>query len=404
MFTRTKFQEGCLTKEKRQRQPDVWVYRWRELAQDGSVKRRKVIVGTVDQYRTESLAKKALAALNLNVNQHQSEGAHPALMTMGQLITHYKVEELSETRPSKALSTVDVYTDFLDLYILPKWANVRAASIKPNEVEVWLRSLKFANGTKAKIRNIMSAVFQHGLRFQLVTANPIRGLVRQGAKRRKDPDVLTAQEMKAILEKLIPSHRAMILVASTVGLRVSELRGLQWQDVDSESGLLNLRRGVVNRHISEMKNAGSRKPVPLHPLVVETLDSLKVSSAYNKPSDWIFASRKKEGKVPVWPSSLMADHIQPAARAANVAKHVSFHVFRHSLGTLLKANGEDVKTVQESLRHANSRTTLDLYTQAIPTAVRSAHSKIVEQIAADGDFQPIGPRLDPCSIEMTVSC
>lgn len=58
MFTRNKFQEGSLSREKGQRQADVWAYRWSEVAQDGSVKRRKVIVGTVDQYRTESQAKR----------------------------------------------------------------------------------------------------------------------------------------------------------------------------------------------------------------------------------------------------------------------------------------------------------------------------------------------------------
>jgi integrase len=185
MFTRTRFQQGSLTREKRQRQSDVWAYRWREVDQDGSVKRRKVIVGTVEQYRTESLAKKALADLNLDVNQHQSEGIHPALMTMGQLITHYKAEELGEHRHSKTQGTVDVYTEYLKYWITPRWQQIRVSAVKPTEVEAWLYSLDLANGTKAKIRNIMSAVFQHGLRHQFLTVNPIRGLVRQSAKRER---------------------------------------------------------------------------------------------------------------------------------------------------------------------------------------------------------------------------
>jgi integrase len=50
---------------------------------------------------------------------------------------------------------------------------------------------------------------------------------------------------------------------------------------------------------------------------------------------------------------------------------------RHTFGTLLKANGEDVKTVQELLRHANSRITLDVYTQAVGSNKRAAQSKVV---------------------------
>ncbi|QNI33431.1 tyrosine-type recombinase/integrase [Alloacidobacterium dinghuense] len=54
--------------------------------------------------------------------------------------------------------------------------------------------------------------------------------------------------------------------------------------------------------------------------------------------------------------------------------------FRHSFGTLLNANGEDVKTVQELLRHANSRITLDVYTQALSTNKRAAQSKVVKMM------------------------
>jgi integrase len=407
MFTRTRFQAGSLVKEKRQRQADVWVYRWREQGQDGSVKRRKVILGTVEQYRTESQAKKALAALSLNVNKEPEGGSHPALMTMGQLIDHYKAKELGEDRLSKAQSTVDVYKEFLTYWIAPRWERVRASAVTPTEVEEWLHSLTLADGTKAKIRNIMSAVFQHGLRHQLIATNPIRGLVRQSAKRRKEPDILTADEMRSIMQRLSPLHRTMVFLAGATGLRFSELRGLQWQDVDFASGTLNLRRGVVKNNVTDLKTAASRKPVPLHMALVEALLSLRAESAYQQSSDWVFASVKAKGKVPVWPSSLMADHILPAVKAAKIEKHVSWHVFRHSYASLLKANGEDVKVVQESLRHATFQITMDTYTQAVPQAVRSAHSRVVEQLTAGesiADFVPIGPTLDPCSTGVPVSC
>ena len=54
--------------------------------------------------------------------------------------------------------------------------------------------------------------------------------------------------------------------------------------------------------------------------------------------------------------------------------------FRHSFGTLLKANGENVTTVQELLRHANSRITLDVYTQAVNSQKRAAQSKVVSMM------------------------
>jgi integrase len=56
---------------------------------------------------------------------------------------------------------------------------------------------------------------------------------------------------------------------------------------------------------------------------------------------------------------------------------------REGYATLLKANGEDVKVVQESLRHANSRIALDIYTQAPTPAKRQAQSKVVQMIRPD---------------------
>jgi integrase len=410
MFRRTRFQNGSLTKEQRQKQAGVWVYRWREMNQDGKPKRRKVIVGTVDEYRTESHAKKALAILNLNINQKQSDGSHPALMTMGQLIDHYKAKELGEDRHSKTRATVDVYHEYLKYWVGPQWKSFRVSAVKPTEVEAWLHSLVLADGTKAKIRNIMSAVFQHGLRHQFISSNPIRGLVRQSAKRQREPDVLAAKEIQDIIKLLSPFHRTMVFVAAATGLRFSELRGLQWGDVDFTAGALNLRRGVVKNHVTEMKNKASRKPVPLHPSLVESLLTLRATTAYNQPSDWVFASVKSKGKVPVWPSSLMSDHILPAVKAAKIEKHVSWHVFRGSYATLLKANGEDVKVVQESLRHSTFQVTMDSYTQAVPEAVRSAHTRVVEQLATLINTEEctvgpiIGPELDPGSAELALNC
>ncbi len=53
---------------------------------------------------------------------------------------------------------------------------------------------------------------------------------------------------------------------------------------------------------------------------------------------------------------------------------------RHSLATILKSHGEDVKTVQELLRHANSSVTMNLYAQAVTDIKRSAQSKVARLV------------------------
>ena len=59
---------------------------------------------------------------------------------------------------------------------------------------------------------------------------------------------------------------------------------------------------------------------------------------------------------------------EPAAKKAGIAKWVGFHTFRHIYSALLKANNEDVKVVQELMRHANITTTMNIYTKALTPA------------------------------------
>jgi integrase len=56
--------------------------------------------------------------------------------------------------------------------------------------------------------------------------------------------------------------------------------------------------------------------------------------------------------APYWPENLLKRGIRPAAKGAKIMKHISWHTFRMTFFTLLKTNGEDIKTVQELLRHA----------------------------------------------------
>ncbi len=83
-----------------------------------------------------------------------------------------------------------------------------------------------------------------------------------------------------------------------------------------------------------------------------------------------------KGKQPYSPDSLLKRQIRPAVKRAKILKHVGWHTFRRTFSTLLKANGEDIKTVQELLRHATIKMTLEVYAQAVTPAKRQAQSKV----------------------------
>lgn len=80
----------------------------------------------------------------------------------------------------------------------------------------------------------------------------------------------------------------------------------------------------------------------------------------------------------------MQYHIQPAAQRIGIMKRIGWHTFRRTYTTLLHANSEDVKVVQELLRHGSARITMDVYAQAMTAAKRLAQGKVVAMLR-DGE-------------------
>ena len=102
----------------------------------------------------------------------------------------------------------------------------------------------------------------------------------------------------------------------------------------------------------------------------------------------MFASPHSEGKQPYWPGTLYRAHLAPAAAAAGIPGKIGWHTFRHTFATLLKANGEDVKTVQELLRHANIAVTMNVYAQGVTELKRQAHRRIVRMVIGGNVQEP----------------
>jgi integrase len=379
MSRRTRYQQGSVQREKRLSGSDVWIYRWYETGTDGTSKYRKAIVGTVATLANETSALKAAQALRIDANQ-QAPHAESGPRSVAELIAHYRLKELAgESKGRKAFSTRAAYECYLNRWILPRWGDLKIDQVKSVAVEEWLDSIKRAKGTRAKIRNIMSAIFHHAMRYEWVDRNPIK-LVRQSAKREKVPEVLELFELQLLLSKLFVRERTLALLDAATGLRVSELLALRWSDVDFENLELNVTRSIWHQVVGNCKTEASAKPVPMDSYMAEDLLRWRRQSDYASDDDFVFASETMKGKQPYWPDNLMKRHIRPVARANGINKNIGWHTFRHSFGTLLKANGEDVKTVQELLRHANSRITLDVYTQALSTNKRAAQSKVVKMM------------------------
>lgn len=367
----TRYQEGHITRVSRTKGPEVWVYRWRD--EDRKHRARKI--GTVDDYRSLADARRANDNFRLELNAVRERVGKT---TVADSWGHFQQHELRDPDVDRSPSTIHCYLDYFKNHIIPQWGQQPLEDVKPVAVEKWLRGLDLAPGTKAKIRNLMSSLFSHCIRHEIYRGeNPIKA-VRQSAKRLREPDVLTLEEMIAILDHIAtPVVAVMVMTAAASALRRSELRGLKWGDLDFKRQWFNLRRGVVRKDETKMKTEASRRGIPMLPELAEVLQQWRRETPYPRDTDWVFASPSTSGERPYWFESVLQDHLRPAVMKAGITeKLVSWHTFRHSLGSLLGRNGENIKVVQEILRHANSRITQDVYQHADREDKRSALSHV----------------------------
>ena len=373
---RTRYQDGSLRLREDSGQK-TWEYRWYEIQIDGSRRRRGVNLGSIKDYPTEAAAMKAASALRANINM-ETPRAQLQAISFETLVEHYRLKEMSEDA-GKTFATCETYEGYLRKWILPRWKSYRLRDVKSVAVEEWLKSLPLMNGSRAKIRNMMHTIFNHAMRWEWHDQNPI-SRVRQSAKRSRIPVVLSVVQIQALLTHLREPVRTMALVDVSTGLRIGELLALQWQDIDFENFEISVTRSISLQHIGECKTEASRKPVPMDAELAEALWSWRQNSGYPNLEDWVFASPAKDGKQPYWPGTLYRAHLEPAAKAAGIPGKIGWHTFRHTFATLHKANGEDIKTVQELLRHANISVTMNVYAQGVTELKRKAQHRIVRMV------------------------
>ena len=368
-------QDGSVTVERRKRGPDVWCFRWREAGADGRRIHRRIVLGTAEELKNIASARKIVTGLRSEININDIRIRRESI-TLADLSRRFQQRELADRNPRIAYSTKKAYAGYLEKWIEPRWGEYSLLEIRAVEVESWLKSLNRAPGTRCKIRNVMSLLFNHGRRHDLCDRNPIEW-VRQSAKRRTAPDILTTNEVQGLLANLRFRERTLVLLAVTTGLRRSELFALKWKDVDFQGKQICVTRSIVQNVIGVCKTESSQKPVPAHDDLMKALREWRGQTPYKSSESWVFASPANQGRRPYLAQQIMQRHILPIARKLGIAKRIGWHTFRHTYSTLLRSTGAELKIMQELLRHSTIRVTLDTYTQAVTTEKRNAQEAVV---------------------------
>jgi integrase len=371
-------QNGSVVQRSRKMHSDIWQFRWREKTADGRKIYRRRQIGTIDQIPDIEAARKMASFLVSDFNS-RLEKSKSGSMTIAQLCNHFEQSELCAANTWRSYSTKNIYKVYLKRWIIPRWSERLLGDIRTIEVESWLRSLPIARSTCAKIRNVMSVLFNHACRYEFFDGNPIR-LVRQSAKRRSPPAILTAAEIRTLLEGLKIRERTLVIIAASTGIRQSELFALKWSDINLSAGTMNVARSIVHGFVGPCKTESSQKPVPIHPLVCEALVKWKEQSAYRQPEDWVFASRHTHGKQPYWGQAILHKYLRPAARELGIETRFGWHTFRHTYSTLLRSVGTEFKVMKELPGQSTRRSPLDAYTQAITPAKQNAQAAVMSLV------------------------
>jgi integrase len=392
-----RFQRGSLRIENRKKGP-TWVLRYYVTRQsDGRRVEHKVAIGLVHDFPTQSAAWTRVEKQHLNSQINQPDLR--TRVTFADLAQHYMKHELGEQVEAvdpKSHTTIAGYKRILKNRCLDRWGKRNALSVEPLEVELWLKALKRDEGlenlTLDKIRRVMSLVYKHGQRYGLIPrtqeANPMR-FVRCKTTSGYEAMILTPQQAFAGLRKLKEPERTLTLLASATGLRISECLGLQWQDVSFDSSQIHVRRTWTCGAVGVPKSKASQAPVPLHPLLAESMQEWKNTTPYSQATDWVFPSIRRKGSQPRTANMLVEDHLKPAAVAAGVltendTRRFGFHNLRHSLASFLVRSKTDPKTVQALLRHSDVKTTLQLYAHSVSEDRLEAQGQVLDAILQSG--------------------
>jgi integrase len=277
------------------------------------------------------------------------------------------------------IDTRRAYEVWLSNYILPRWGRCLLSDVQARPVELWLASLSLAPKSKAHIRGVLSALWDYAMwRGDVATQRNPMELVRvKGAtKRARQPRSLSVEEFRSFAAKLDEPFRTIALLCVCLGLRISECLALRWSDVDWLNGSLQVERAIVCQNVDDVKTTESRKQMTIDGSLLERLKVWKQTTQFSGANDWIFASPVQLGRLP-WSYDQMWRVYQKAAKAANLGR-LGTHTLRHTFRTWLDSVGTPVGVQQRLMRHADIRTTMNVYGDAVTQDMAEAHGKVVD--------------------------
>ena len=303
-----------------------------------------------------------------------------------------------------APSTYKRYCRILETRLLPYFGHFYINKIRPTDImkfydllekDTQLVRKKGNNGSKTKKplsgktilehHRLLRAMLHKAVYWQLIVTNPAERVQPPKArkpKRRSYDD----EQTKILLEnlELLPNedtkYKVAIILTVFTGVRLGELMGLEWQDVDFKNGIISINRS--SQYLSDMgvftkvpKTESSIREIAIPEFIISLLEEYNLwyeeqKSIYGElwtNSDRLFV--QADGK-PMHPSTISKWFVKYVGQIGLPV--INFHGLRHTNASLLVAQNIDIAVISARLGHAQISTTLDFYVHPLLSHNRKA--------------------------------
>lgn len=378
---RARYQQGTIRKIPRAN-GFAWEVRFSDTV--NGKQHQKSLYFQSDEYPTKTSVRKSIQQQVALANSDNDR--HKIGVTFGTIAALYRSEHLPTLRKSTRQKNAYLLRD----YIEPKWAAVPLQSVTPLKVVGWLTDIKglrkgltddfkpLAATTRAGVRSVMHQCFElaalHGY-LPATDRNPMSLVKVKGTSRReREKIILLPEQFNRLVTALPAPLNVMVLLLGCLGLRISELLGLHWGDIDWDRLTIMIQRSFTHEELGEVKTRASRAKLPLDEVLLSIIKAHRESA---KDSVLMFPSSRTGGYRSA--SMLLQKGMQPVAIQLGFGR-VTFHDLRHSCRTWLDAKGVPVGIVKGMLRHADVGTTMNVYGGALQPDMRAGQSAMVREL------------------------
>jgi len=377
---RRRFQKGSL--RKRGKKHPVWELQWwaNVINPDGTLgrKRESMILGSISELSRKQairLAQEQLRPLNFGKITPQSD------VTLRDFVERHFVPNFL---PTLKLSTQKKYASTFRTHLLPAFGSMRLCEIDAFLMQRFvLAKMQSGLGWEScdLFRNLMSKVFTIAKQWNFYAGdNPATAVTLPEKKPVREKQALSLAQIHALLDKLREPCRTMALLGLLTGMRIGEILGLRWKDIDLSTGQLRVSQAIYRGMVNSPKTKSSRRVLPLPSSVVRTLVSLRTIPGEFTEEMLVFRTRKG---TPLNDTNLLRRHLKPVGRKIE-APWLSWHTFRRTHATMLQVAGGSLKDAQAQLGHSKMSTTLEIYTFPVPDHQRMAVENLA-QMVTNGD-------------------